>query len=624
MKINKQIIRVWILILFAVLGTYGLSYLSSFVLGDFFSYGIISFFVFVALYFLWEYTYKKLKEIVNIKERKRQIWFSAIIALVFALTLVFGYQLQINALSECGFKGKTLILFHSVLLSISIFPFSNAMFNFFRIYYEKKENNLKCKKEWSLKKIFYVGWGSVFLAWIPVFFAYYPTIMAYDFHRQSQEAMRGFAWFNSHHPLLHTWLIWFFFQIGDKAGSLQTGMAFYSIFQMLVLSFAFAYSLITIYRFCKKKWMVILGTLFYALFPLISVSSIAATKDIIFTALFLIFILLYIERTFFSESKKKIIIDILWVFEGILMTLFRNNAIYAVLVFGIVLIIASSKKEKLRILLLVILLVVGGKLSFEGAQLAIGTEGRGNPIEKYSLIIQQFSRVGYYHQEDMDDETKELINKYVSEEYWQKYNPPLADSVKGMVTADNYSFGWKNHMPEVFEAWISVGLQYPNEYLDAFLCLNKGYWFIDDKSWAEVFGYGEEGRMGAISTYTSSISDVIPDGISHESKLPKVEVIYEKMISSNSFYSWTILSNLMKPALYCWLIFLNFIALIYIKEKKKALVVVFPLLYLSTLFLAPVVQVRYILPIIVVVPTMWALWMDKKKKLVNVEKENEK
>ncbi len=609
---NRQMIKNTMLVIEALLGVYGINYLYSLVSGTALSNSVFSVMVFAMILASLFYAEKSLEKITDKKDKKRRICYSIGLAFLFSLMMVFGYQLRAYGMTECGVRGKGLILIRSLCIAFAVFPFSNFFFVILEKVKNKSFEDVEQKKFWKGKHIFFVSWILIFVSWIPVFLAYYPAVMGFDFHRQSQEAMKGFIWFNSHHPLIHTWLIWLFLHVGEAVGSYEVGMACYSIFQMLVLASALAYSCAMIYRIAKKKWPLVVSIIFYGFFPYNSILAVGVTKDVLFSALLLVFVLLLMERTFFCQGRKKLIIDILLVLEGILMILFRNNALYAVLLFGIIFVICAEKKEKVRVLVMCLLLVIGGKLAFEGMQLVIGTEGRGSDSEKYSVLIQQFARVGYYHGEDMPKEDKELLNKYVSEEYWKKYYPPLADSVKIFVAIDNYSENWKGQMPEVLGSWIKLGLKYPNEYIDAFLCLTSGYWFLDDVSYAEVFGYGIDGRMGALPTFNSTESDVL-DGIEHISKMPKLEAALEEITSANSYYNWPVLSNFFKTSFYCWVLLLIFIGLLYIKEKKKCLMTILPLTYLLTMFLGPVVQVRYVFAIIILVPMFLVMLVYQKE-----------
>jgi len=289
------------------------------------------------------------------------------------------------------------------------------------------------------------------------------------------------------------------------------------------------------------------------------------------------------------------------------MMLYRNNAIYAVVLFAFVAVLLAEKKQKLRLFCICLLMVLGGKGALEGVQLWIGTEGRGSKVEMFSVPIQTLSRVGYYHGDELDDETYELLNQYIPEEYWSRYTPEVSDRVKDYISQKVYDSTWKNDLIGMLNAWVKIGLKYPNEYIDAFLMLNSGYWFMDDVSWAEVWGVSVEDHEGALSTYMSSVSDAIPEGIPHVSKLPRLKALLEKIVCGNSYYNWPVLSALFRPALYSWGLLFAAIGCIYIKDKKKLLVTLLPLVYLTTMFLGPVVQARYMLPLMVVLPLMFAV-----------------
>ncbi len=607
---KRQIV---LLLIASLLGVYGINYTSALVTGTLFSNGISSMIMLVVIYVMLKLTMDNVLQLTTAKEKKRRCCYAYLFAVFLCALLVAGYQLKVNGATDPGFKGKGLILIRGCCMAFAVLPFTNFLFAWAERL-QNKEYKLP-EKPWKSRNVFFLSWLVVFMCWIPVFLAYYPAVMSYDFHRQSIEAMKGFIWFNSYQPLAHTWLIWLFFQIGQAFGGYQIGLAFYSIFQMLVFSVACAYSCAVVYRLLYKKLSVTLMTLFFGCFPYISVLSVTVTKDVLFSALFLVFMCLFVERTFLCTGKKQRIMDLLWVLEGIVMMLFRNNAIYAVAVFTIFYLVLGVKKQRLRIIIMCLTLVIGGKLALEGMQVIIGTQGRGSKVEMFSVPIQQFARVGKYHLSELNAEDFELINTYVPEEYWERYNPPISDTVKALVGAYVFPETWKDHYGEMLSAWLKVGLHYPNAYIDAFLELNAGYWFLDDVTWAEVLGYGLEGRMGAVYTYTSSTSEVIPEGIAHESKLPALELALEKIVSANCFYDWPVLSNLFKPAFYCWSLLLTTIAAFYIKERRKILVVLLPLVYLATMFLGPVVQVRYILPIIMIMPMMFAVLVCKRTEV---------
>ena len=610
---HRDIIEKVLLGIVAFLGTYGISYICSLAAGNYFSNGVFSIAVFIGLYVLLKLTWENFSKLDTGKEKRKRFGYAYLLAVFFCALMIAGYQLKMNDITEPGFRGKGLILLRGACMAFAVWPFTNYLFAWIEKIRDIR-TDADVVKVWKSKYVFLFSWLTILLCWIHVFLAYYPAVMAYDFHRQSIEAVKGFIWFNSYQPLAHTWLIWLFLHIGQALDGYQTGMALYSIFQMTILSAACAYSCNVVYRLVKKKVFVVGMVLFFGLFPLVSILSVGVTKDVPFTALFLVFMSLFVERHFLCNGnpKKEKIIDLLWILDGIVMMLFRNNAIYAVAVFTVFYLILGAKKQRLRILIMCLVLVIGGKGALEGLQLALGTEIRGSKIEMFSVPLQQFCRVGHYHGHELDTEYYRLVYTYVPHEYWPVYNPPLSDTIKNGIGVYTFPYTWEGHYGEMLSAWLKVGLKYPNAYIDAFLELNAGYWFFDDVTWAEVFGYGLEGRMGALSTYTSSTSEVIPEGIAHETKFPALESLLENIVSANCFYDWPVVSTIFKPALYCWALLVSAIAAFYMKKRKKMLVILLPLVYLATMFLGPVVQARYVLPIMVIIPMMLAVLMTHK------------
>lgn len=613
----KQLIGV----LAAFVGTYGLSYILS--LNEAFeaTYSMLTVFVFLLNCFVWKVLLK------GIEIKKKRLVYAFLLAFLFALSLVMGYQLQAWGITASGVKGKFMIAVRSACLAMMLFPFSYYLFALWEKLMGDREK-AEAGKHWKGLPVFLITTAVIFLCWIPVFLAYYPAIMTFDFHRQAGEAARGFIWFNPYQPLAHTFLIWVAFQIGNAVGSLEIGMACYSIFQMLVLAVAFGYSCNLVYRMTRRKWAVVLMTIFFGIFPFISVLSVCVTKDIIFTALFLIFMCLFVERSYFfstASAKKKLVLDIVWVLEGIVMVLFRNNALYALAVFAFFFIIMVEKKQKIRTLVICLALVIGGKGALEGIRFAMGTKVPTNKVEMFSVPIQQFGRVGYYQADSMTDQELAIVSNYVSWKIWPNYNAPLADTLKGEVGAYQFPYTWEGNYVQLFKDWVTIGLKYPNEYIDAFLALTCGYWFMDDRTWCEVLGYGTETRMGAIYTYNSVPTDIIPQGIAHESKLPAMEEALEEIVSGNSFYDWPVLSLLCKPALYVWCMVLAVMLALYFKQKKKLMMLLLPVLYFCTLLLGPVVQIRYIFTILAVIPLLFALLYYKEETTeICIEGKNKK
>lgn len=561
------------------------------------------------------YDYRKLE---NLKVRKRRFGFSYVFSFLLALSFVLGYQMRMLGNTLPGIRGKAFILLVSVGLAFAFLPIMNIWFAGLEKWKNGSEREVLSAR--TKRRSFWISWLVIFLCWVPVFLAYYPSVMSYDFHRQSQEAYKGYIWFNDHHPLAHTFLIRVFLLLGEALGSYQTGMALYSLLQMLILSVVLAYSCNVIARMTRRVWPVVVSVLFFGLLPIHPVLALSVTKDILFAAFLLLLVLLMWEqRRFFTQAysgsrkdKLKLLgFALAMILTGILAILFRNNAVYAIAVFTVFYVIIAAK-QRVSVLLLCVCIVAGGLGCKTGIRVAMDA-GTGNKIEMFSVFVQQFARVGNRQGDSLTAEEKAIVSYYVPEEEWEYYNPTLADGMKSAAAVTNFE-EWKNDIPGMLSDWLTIGVRYFNEYMDAFLALTSGYWFLDDVSHAEVLGYGADSDLGLLYTFNASYSDDF-EGVESHSYLPGLLTVYQRIVNGNSYYGWPILSLLFKPAFYVWMLLLAMFSHLYTREPKKLLMSLLVLMYLLTLLLGPVVHMRYVYCVVVAVPVLLAYVFCKEEKV---------
>lgn len=606
-------------------GTYGVCAIGRTAGMDKASYTVFAVFACLAIGAFWRGIPLSPAEITGKKTRRRRLFFAGVTGFLFSLSMFVGYQLQNGGLTDGGFRGRSLTLLRSLCLSAAVFPLWNFFFGWVEgLGAERtpdRESRPTIERGPAIERtsfrfhpaaVFGICAAGIFVCLIPVWLAYYPIVMSYDFHRQVNEAHQGFAYFYPYQPIAHTWVIWVFLQLGRALGSLETGFACMALFQMLLYALVAGYACSMLYRLTGKVWPVAAAALFFGVFPFNSVMILCTTKDVFFTVLFLLFFLLLMERELFRgnpvSSAPKRWIDVLLVAEGCVMMQFRNNAFYAVAVFSVLYVFLVPKKEKLRALLLCLLLIAGGKGTELAVKRAIGTELSGSKVEMFSVPIQQFARVGFFHGGELDEFTALKLDGYIPWQDWSEYNPPLADTVKSSVRSEKFEGDYGS----LFSFWAELGLQYPGEYLDAFLELTRGYWFLDDLSWAEYLSWGVEGRRGAIFTYNSSeIAGV--GSISHESKLPWLEAQLEKIVSGNSFYDWPVISLPFRSAFYPWSLFLITMAFLYTRRKRQLRLSLLLWMYFGTVLLGPVAQLRYVFPFMVTLPPLLAMLFAEEK-----------
>lgn len=595
-----------ITLILTALATYGLGCLANLATGNvLFTQSIFSVPIAIGLFALLLPTVKNLLPLpaASAQEKKakcRKLIFSVAFSWFLGITLICGYQIRNLGLTSGGFSGKLAILAQGFCLGIAILPFIFQLFRLADSAPVRNGRDTSAIERIANRKLFLLSWLIIFICWIPVFLAYYPAVMSYDFNTQSIQVVT--ETYHTHHPLVHTGLLWVFFQIGTLLGSYSLGMAFFALVQMLILSCIYAYSCKIMWQLTQRKLPVIIALLFYGLLPIHSVLSISITKDILFSGFFLLFLLLLIKRTFLL-SQNSLLTDLAFVGSGILMLLFRNNAVYAFIPFALFYII-MNRREWVRTLAICCAISIFGMGINYGLQVGMKAD-TGSIAEMCSVPMQQFARVGNIHGNTLSEEDYACIDWYVYDEYWSRYNPPIADTVKITVSADGIAH-WEENLPQTILDWIKIGLHYPNEYLDAFLCLTSGYWFLDDVSYAEVLGSDLESRMGILYTFNASRSSVFK-GIETNSLLPGLEKHLEEIVSANKFFEWPVISVLFKPAFYCLIMLFALLVFWYRKEKRQMLLVLLPLLYLFTLLLGPVALVRYAYPFIIYSPVLLSM-----------------
>ena len=599
----------------AFAGTYGISYLMNMRESSMFSFSVLTILLFVAIFLLLVKFQERMELFADRKQRKRRARYVFFVSFIFALTMVMGYQLQWLGYTEGGLRGRGLILIRSLRISVAAMPLVELLFAFWEYLGSRGadgtgtagENAGAGRNEAAGKKLwkYFAGcFGGIWLCWIPVWLAYYPVIMSYDFHRQSVEVVNSFSVSSTSQPLVHTLLIWCFRQLGLKIGSFQIAFALFALFQQMFLAAALGYSCVMIYRICKKRWVMIGTALFFGLFPLISIFACCTTKDVLFSAFFLFFLLFLLERFVFCQEKNRRKLDVLVILSGVLMVLFRGNAWYALLPFVLLLPFFCERREKYRILMTGVVLLLLGKGALAGIQVVLGA-GSAAETEKYGAMIQCMARVAHIHGAAMPEETRELLKLYIPEECWDGYNPAIVDGIKTAICQrEGYLPRWEN-TTGMLSAWLRIGIKYPNEYLDALLEVTRGYWFWDDTSHAEMLGIGLEERMGILYTY-NSYEEVAFDGqLQHISKFPWLEEKLEEIVSDNSYYKYPVISNLFEPAFWAWALLLLVVFCLYDKKYRKLKILLYPLCYFATLLIGPTAIIRYIYPILFSVPVLF-------------------
>ena len=472
---------------------------------------------------------------------------------------------------------------------------------------ERKSRILK--KEYTNLQVFFFYTGIILLLWVPVFLAYYPSVFAYDAEAQFYQYLAHD--YSTHHPLIHTLFLGTFFKLGETLfGSYSAGMALHSIVQMLMMAAIFGYTMMELYR-AETLWVMRLVLLiFYALFPANSILSISTTKDVLFSGLVLLYVVKLYQWCSGEYKRTKSFLPV-FVTISVLMLLFRNNAVYAYLaaqpfVYFLWKKSADGLQPERKYYVIAVAATLILSCAANAGLKAVTCAESGSPREMLSVPLQQMARTRVWHEEEIDSSLQEELNEYLPAEWvFAAYNPHLADPVKNRAVIHNNPAG-------LIKTWLRLGLRFPMSYVDAFLDNSVGYWYIADKSHAEIYGIGTESGFG----YLSTDNRTMPAGceIVEHSYLPALRTFMERLISDNEYQKIPVVSVIFAPAFYWWLLCLYMTFCLYRKEYKMLIPVLFLLMYYFTLLLSPTVLIRYMYPFVVSVPTILCLMTTKKEK----------
>ena len=103
-----------------------------------------------------------------------------------------------------------------------------------------------------------------------------------------------------------------------------------------------------------------------------------------------------------------------------------------------------------------------------------------------------------------------------------------------------------------------------------------------------------------------------------------LEKVLEKIVSGNCFNEWPVLSVIFHGSLYSWGLFFLMVLCLYRRKYRCFQMSLLPFLYFGTMLLGPVVQVRYLFPIMVMLPVLAAFFSSDRMKSQSNENREQK
>ena len=620
---NRRYNRTILITLAASILTAGRMMLLCYAAGRLYTFGIFYLAVAAGIYSI-------VKGGLFLQETLFSLWIRILLALLFTGSQVLGMYFSIPGMEERVYAGEVVVWI--LCLLPMTFGAQNMLFSWVlagsRRGLFRDGQAVRGDGDFAAGRSFCIAFLVILAGFMIPFATYYPAIMAYDVIPQlDQIRISGYT---THHPLIHTLMLAFCLKAGESMPLVnnadRAGLALYTVLQMMIVAACFAYVSVFMLRKGVHKYACRLFVLCVAFYPTHGMLAVSITKDTIYAVLVMVFTVFVWELIMDREKllsgntvsdgrvcscRKAWIVS--YLFLTVLLLLFRNNSIYAwVLYLAVVSIVLYSrfsrasegyrsfcKKIGLVHLAALILYLILDAGMIAAVHASSGTYAR----EMLSVPAQQIARVTAYHEEELTEKDRERLAVVWGEDTLPEYVPAIADRSKRDITGDSDVLG------ALMSEWISLGMRYPGEYLKAFLLKNKGMWYLEDSSYLDdIYSYAKGYlQMSYPNDQQEYIQTLVPGYVRHQ-RLQLLQAVYRYFAGGDSVWKYIPpLALIMQPAFYCWLLFYYCVCCIGLKRRKALVPAVYIVALAGTLLLGPCVLTRYMYPVMLSVTVMLLL-----------------
>ena len=519
------------------------------------------------------------------KSRQRNAGCLLFTAFVFSLYCTLPYFGAVSLVHVC----LRFFLYFAVCAALCLILYRISRLLLPRLHCGKIEAVLY--EKWPAGKYYLLLWSVLLLAWIPAYLAFFPGIFGYDAPNQMQQILGEIPW-SAHHPVMHTLILGAFMKSGNALfGTYNGGVALFCAFQGLVVSAGIAYSFLLMRRLRTPFPVLVIAFAWCAFHPALQVLTFNTTKDVLFGAAMLLFMLQCYD--WFGEPEKRTVRrTVLFILTGVLLCLLRNQGIYIVLALAVLGLFMFRKEKCLLVSLFLIVLL--GRLFFFTADHVFGVQ-KGDAREMLSVPMQQMALVCRQYREggtvSLTEEEFEAFSRLVAEQYLPEYQLYIADPVKNHFNTEEL----KRDLPGYLRLYVRVGMRNPGLYMTAFRYLVYPYWDM-----------AENMKTG------TSTANTFPElsegwGIFRESLFPSYERYLMRYMEEGIRRKIPVVSWFLQPGLPVWILTALFALSAAEKNKAAFTAAMIGMLFFMTLLLGPAALLRYLYPLMIAMPCFLAL-----------------
>ncbi len=543
--------------------------------------------IFALFLFLFIYTIYK-KENESVYDRSVKV-VTAILGFFYSATLLFGRNIMMEDtlfINQLGTWLKIIggTFFFGACTRLLYRFLETGICRFQKIRFFNKLD--------TVKHPFLIDWLLIFIAWIPLWILCFPGIYAYDSVYQVLWYEQGTLY--THHPLLHTlFLGWCIKDFPNP----EAGMAFYSIIQMLTLSLSFA----TVSSYLRKQEQPVLVRrlvlLWFMFFPPNALMACSATKDVFFTAFFVIFLVLMAEGIHNKENLKSWKWKCAMILSGFFVLALRSQSRYVLILTLLIGMLIWRKQLRKTMTILLVGILVLFQIYNGPVTKALGGLPYDSIREMMSVPLMQMSRALIYSPDKLDKKVQEEIKEYIPTYETYSIFPSISDNLKRYFNLEKF----KEDPIAFVSLWANVGIKCPINYIDAFCRLNVASWYPDmnERDLGAWHPYMEFDNSKPENEEWTIVKRMTPEFLQSPATKVREEIL------ENKYQKIPLLSLFWSSGFTTWLMFF-LLGYACVKKRWKLLPLFsIPVLMWMTLLLAPVILFRYMYPVMASIPVLW-------------------
>ena len=479
--------------------------------------------------------------------------------------------------------------------------------------------------------------GISVLAWIPALLAYFPGGYSSD------GPIQATYYFNTgvvdlHWPAAHTLLLVAAMQVGSAVfGSYDAGVTLFCAAQMVAAAFAAGYAMNRVIAWKAPAWLAVASFAALVLNPVVQSYVVATAKDTLFAVFFLVVLVLFIDALRGCKSWSNPGFLCAFVLCALGMTLMRKQGLYVLIVAIAVAAFVGMRGKLPRACALGGLVAVYALSScFSYAVEAAFTVRSDSVREILSLPSQQIVRTYMYDYDELSEAQVSAIGRYydlesleagrTTDDPWDDtpigqycdakrvtgYLAPVSDPAKGALLDEAFSEDPLGYAI----LYLSLMDGHESQYARAFLWSVLGYLYPSASvanTWSVLSPWNEFGLTIDAGGESNQVSDF------HDATLLPGYLSWLEGASTTLGEGNPLLSLWVCPAFPFYALLLAFLLIVRAPRGcgRRAMLVawLFLLVYGASLALAPVVCLRYAVPLIFCIPVIVGMPFSLRAKV---------